>query len=233
MNTVYWVRHGENKANLTKELSHRLVDYPLTAKGRLQAEQTGEYFRLLPVQAVYSSPLIRAVETAAAIAAPLGLPVLVEEDFRELNVGDLEKLPVSAETWAENERVFQAWLNGSLETAYPGGENFLQLLDRMQRGYTRVLTEYPGQTVVIVAHGGNFITTLREFCPEVDLAWLLGHESHNCSITRLEMNLIGAAVTGRLLEWGISSHLSGEAANLVSGILREGEPVPLPGEGLD
>jgi probable phosphoglycerate mutase len=226
MNTIYWVRHGENKANLTKELSHRLVDYPLTAKGRMQAAQTAAWFSSLPVKAVYTSPLLRAVETAQAIAGMLGLPVRIEENFREINVGDLEKNPGSRESWAENERIFRSWVGGSLETSFPGGENFLQLLERTRRGYLRVLSEFPGQTVVIVAHGGNFITSLRAFCPDVELAWLLANESHNCSITRLEMEAIGEIVSGRLLEWGFAGHLSGEAANLVSGIFREEEPLP-------
>jgi len=226
MNTVYWVRHGENRANLTKEFSHRLIDYPLTAKGRLQAEQTGAYFRSLPVRAVYSSPLLRAVETARAISGPLGLPVQVVEEFREINVGDLEKRPVSLEAWAENERIFRAWMAGSLEESFPGGENYLHLLERMRRGYTRVLTEAPAQHLVIVGHGGNFISTLRAFCPDVDLFSLLTTESHNCSITRLEMQIAGQVITGRLLDWAISSHLTGDAADLVSGFIRPGEDLP-------
>jgi broad specificity phosphatase PhoE len=44
MTTLYLVRHGENLANITKEFSYRAVDYPLTPKGILQAEQTAEYF---------------------------------------------------------------------------------------------------------------------------------------------------------------------------------------------
>lgn len=226
MTTIYWVRHGENRANLTKEFSHRLVDYPLTAKGRLQAEQTGEYFRTRPVQVVYASPLRRAVETAEAIARPLGLPVQVIEDFREVNVGDLEARPVSVEAWAENERIFRAWLEGDLGARFPGGEDYYELQERMQRGYRFVLEESRGQQVVIVAHGGNFISTLRFFCPDVDLFWLLSQESHNCSISCLDMELRRGKVTGRLIDWAYSGHLSGAAAELVSGILREGEDLP-------
>jgi probable phosphoglycerate mutase len=224
--TIYWVRHGENRANLTKEFSHRLVDYPLTAKGRLQALQTGVYFSSMPIAAIYASPLRRAVETAEAIASPHGLVVQVVEDFREVNVGDLEKGPITVEAWAENERIFRAWLDGNLQAAFPGGENYLQLLKRMRRGYRHVLRESAGQQVVIVAHGGNFISTLRNFCPDVDLGWLLSQESHNCSISRLEMDIQKGRIQGRLVEWAYAGHLTGEAADLVSGILREGEALP-------
>lgn len=90
MTTLYLVRHGENVANLTKEFSHRAVDYSLTDKGRAQAAQTADFFRGHAIDAVYSSPLRRARETAEAIAAVVGKPVTVVEDFREINVGVLE-----------------------------------------------------------------------------------------------------------------------------------------------
>ena len=60
-NTIYLVRHGENLANITKEFSHRLVDYSLTPKGIIQAEQTAAYFRDFHIDEIYSSPLKRAV----------------------------------------------------------------------------------------------------------------------------------------------------------------------------
>lgn len=226
MTTIYWVRHGENRANLTKEFSHRLVDYPLTAKGRLQASQTGAYFRPKPLSAVFSSPLKRAIETAEAIAVPKNLPVQVVEEFREVNVGDLEKGPITVEAWAENERIFRSWMDGRLEEAFPGGENYHLLLERMQQGYRQVLEKCPQGEAAIVGHGGNFISTLKAFCPQVDLPWLLSQESHNCSITRLDLRLEGGRVSGRLLEWGYFGHLSGEAAEVVSGILRPGEDLP-------
>ncbi len=92
-NTIYLVRHAENTANLTKEFSHRLVDYSLTPKGILQAQQTAEYFTDKNIDEIYSSPLKRARETADIIAQKLHLPVGVVEQFREVNVGSLEGRP--------------------------------------------------------------------------------------------------------------------------------------------
>src|SRR5512145_1505714 len=109
-NHVYWVRHGENLANITKEFSSRHVDYSLTPKGVLQAQQTGAYFKDKSIDALYSSPLKRAAETAAIIGAAIGLPVTVIEGFREIDVGELEREPPTAENWAFHDRVFRAWL---------------------------------------------------------------------------------------------------------------------------
>lgn len=99
MNYLYWVRHGENPANIAKQFSCRLVDYPLTPKGVLQAQQTADYFRDKAIHEVYASPLKRAVQTAEIIAAPLELAVHTVEHFREVNVGTLESQPPTAEVW--------------------------------------------------------------------------------------------------------------------------------------
>ena len=71
MHTIYWVRHGENKANITKEFSYKYVDYSLTPKGIQQAQQTARFFRNKNIQTIYTSPLKRAVETAEIIARAL------------------------------------------------------------------------------------------------------------------------------------------------------------------
>src|SRR5437588_12038201 len=92
-NKVYLVRHGENPANLTREFSHRRVDYSLTPRGIEQARQTAEFFRKGRVDELYSSPLKRALETAQIIAGAVDRPITVVEEFRELNVGRLEDEP--------------------------------------------------------------------------------------------------------------------------------------------
>src|SRR5258707_14895533 len=100
-NTLYLVRHGENPANITKEFSYKLVDYSLTPKGVLQAEQTAAFFQSIPLDAAYASPLKRARETAEIIARPQGLPVTLLEEFREVNVGKLELKPPTEENWRQ------------------------------------------------------------------------------------------------------------------------------------
>src|SRR5215472_16479183 len=101
-NILYLVRHGENPANLTKEFSYKLVDYSLTPKGVLQAEQTAAFFlRSIPLTAAYASPLKRAYETGEIIAQAQNLPVTALEEFREINVGEMEQRPPTEENWRE------------------------------------------------------------------------------------------------------------------------------------
>ena len=207
MNTIYLVRHGENKANITKEFSYKKVDYPLTAKGVIQAQQTAEYFKDKHIDEIYSSPLRRARETAEIIASALGLKVVVMENFREVNVGVLEGRPPDAANWAIHNQVIADWYNNRPETAFPGGENYIQVLNRMREGMQRVVSNNSGKNIVIVAHGGIITATMREICQNGDVEELLSRENHNCSITEIELSGADEQLEGVLKAWASHSHL--------------------------
>jgi probable phosphoglycerate mutase len=217
MNRIFLVRHGENTANLTKELSHRKVDYSLTAKGVLQAQQTGAYFKDKHIDAIYTSPLKRSFETAAIIGVTIGLEPIVMEEFREVNVGRLEGMPPVAETWAEHDRIVRAWFDGQPELMFPEGENYHTLVARMRSGMEIVLKECDEHNIIIVGHGGIFTFTMTDLCRDVDLLALIRQPSDNCSITELDMERVGDRLEGTLRRWAWSGHLSGAAADFVAG----------------
>lgn len=220
MSVLYLVRHGENQANLTKEFSCRRVDYPLTGKGRLQARQTAERFlelsRTRPLHAVYTSPLKRAAETAEIIAEALGLRAQVSEYFRELDVGDLEATGGSAEGWRAHNSVWEAWFRGRPEACFPGGENLWDVKERMRLGLHQILEKDEGKNIILVGHGGLFTASIQDICPQVNLAWLVKQDQQNCAISELAMYRENRRWLGELVHWGDFSHLSGEAARLVS-----------------
>jgi broad specificity phosphatase PhoE len=216
-NTIYLVRHAENTANLTKEFSHRLVDYSLTAKGILQAQQTAEYFQDKSIDEIYSSPLKRAKETADIIAQKLHLPVSIVEQFREVNVGSLEGRPPDAENWALHERILQDWKEGRHESTFPDGENYTMLLARMRSGLQEISANKNNKNIIIVAHGGIITGTIADLCPDVDLEQLIRVENHNCSITEIELSIEGEHMVATLKRWAFYEHLHGQAAEFVSG----------------
>ncbi|MFN8498558.1 MAG: histidine phosphatase family protein [Anaerolineae bacterium] len=224
-NTVYWVRHGESWVNLSHEFSYRIVDRPLTPKGVLQAQQTAAHFRGTPVAAIYASPLSRAFQTAEAIGAVVGQPVVPLEEFRELNVGRLEEDPMSEASWRTFAGVVTAWWAGDDDAAFPGGEDRHALVARIARGLREATRGRDGETVVIVSHGGNLMNVLRDICPTFDLARARATGVANCSITRLALTTEGDRVAGVIHEWNTCGHLSGAAAELVSGVPANfGEP---------
>jgi len=196
--TVCYIRHGENPANLTGELSCRTVDYPLTDQGVAQAtEVAGQLAQQATPAAIYSSPLRRAAQTAGIIAGRLGLPVVTLEDLRELDVGDLEGRR-DADAWATYLDVAYAWLAGDYDRRYPGGEDFHQVLARVTRALTGAGAHPPGSRVLMIAHDGLIRVALPALCPgtEPPAAGL-----PKCGIARLAVSPAGSGVTTQLLAW--------------------------------
>jgi broad specificity phosphatase PhoE len=221
---LFLVRHGENIANLTLEFSHRKVDYSLTPKGVLQARQTAAYFLDKQLQAIYSSPLKRAMETAQIIAEPLGLPVTAKEAFREVNVGDLEGRQPTAELWALHDAIVAGWMDGRPEVHFPNGENQHELVARARAGFEEILAGKKDANILIVAHGGIFTFTLRELCLDLDPA-ILTRGMTNCSIITLEGGLVNGRLELHLLSCASNDHLSGEAAHFsATGFNGENDP---------
>ena len=220
MNRIYLVRHGENRANITKEFSCRKVDYPLTLKGRLQAVQTGLFFAGIEVDYLFSSPLKRARETASEISKNTGCAVSVVENFREINVGNLEDCPPTRESWKIYNSVVQSWIDGDFEVSFPGGENRTELSNRMRDGLSEVLRGKNGKSIVIVGHGGIFTNGVISLCFNADANEILSIENHNCSISVIDCSV--SSDSGNFLyelkSWADVSHLSGEAADFVGAI---------------
>lgn len=217
MSTIYLIRHGENHANVTKEFSYKYVDYSLTPKGVLQAKQTAAYLQDKNIAALYASPLKRAIETADIIATVLRLPVTIMEQFRELNVGLLEGQAPSAHNWAIYTQVVNAWYTGRHGMAFPGGEDYVTLRNRMMNGLREILRHQAGTCVALIGHGGMFTATIKDICSHVDLNILPQRKKQNCSITEIEAHLIDGRVEGKLKAWASCAHLQGEAAQFFSG----------------
>ncbi|HEX2039572.1 MAG TPA: MSMEG_4193 family putative phosphomutase [Acidimicrobiales bacterium] len=144
-----FVRHGRTPTT-GDVLPGRARGLHLDDDGRAQARATAARIAALKqVDAVYSSPLERARETAAPIAAALGLRVTVDRGLLECDFGewtgrrlkDVSKLP----EW----RTVQRYPVGF---RFPGGESFAEMQARMADTVTRLRADHPGQTIVLVSH---------------------------------------------------------------------------------
>ncbi|MFC5503561.1 histidine phosphatase family protein [Lysinimonas soli] len=139
--TFAFIRHGQTDWNRDDKLQGS-SDIPLNATGREQAHEAARILADGTWQAVVSSPLLRARETAEIIARDLGLELgpsyteLVERDY-----GPLEGSP-SSETMAR-------WPNRQ----YPGAETIHSVVSRGLAGLARIAADYPDRDVVIVCHG--------------------------------------------------------------------------------
>ena len=216
--SVWYIRHGENPANLTGELSCRRVDYPLTDHGVEQARALAGLLSREPAPAaIYASPLRRAAQTAQILATRLGLPVCTLEGLRELDVGDLEGRS-DEQAWELYLEVAYAWQAGDHDRAYPGGEDFRHVLARLRAALTRALDHPPGSRVLMVAHDGLIRASLPALCPgaappatglpKCGIAKLSVRETPDGPASR-PPRLAGTLEAGRLLGGGRHGQQSG------------------------
>ncbi|MBX6168200.1 MAG: histidine phosphatase family protein [Thermobispora bispora] len=143
------IRHGETPFSVEKRFSG-VGDPALTPNGVAQAEALARRLAGEQVDAIVSSPLKRARQTAEAIAARTGLTVEVEEDLRETDFGAWEGLTFAEvrQGWPD---LLTAWLRDP-EAAPPGGESFAAPARRAERARRRIIEAHPGRRVAVVSH---------------------------------------------------------------------------------
>ena len=146
------VRHGESVGNFENRLQGQ-EDYPLTAVGERQALLTASRLHDEGVSALYTSPLLRAVTTAEAIANRLDLEAMVLPGVAEYSFGALSGL-----TYREVREHFAATPEtanlAANEREYPGEEGRENFARRVTQAVWGVVDKHPGETVAIVSHGG-------------------------------------------------------------------------------
>jgi broad specificity phosphatase PhoE len=145
------VRHGETASN-RQRLGLGRQDVPLTELGRRQAEALAGCLERMPVAAVYSSPLCRALDTARAIADRFGLAVEVEEGLSEMDVGEMDGLTFE-EMRQRHAEFLRRWQGSELATLrMPGGESLQDVQERATAALRRIAERHPNDTVVAVSH---------------------------------------------------------------------------------
>jgi len=143
------VRHAAIDAH-GRSLPGRTPGVHLNAQGRLQAQALARRIVGLPVSAVYSSPLERAVETADPIAKLLGLQTAIGEEFQELDFGEWTGCEIDALAQLPAFQRFNAFRGCA---PVPGGEFMLQAQARIVAGLEALRTRHADAQVVVVSHG--------------------------------------------------------------------------------
>jgi probable phosphoglycerate mutase len=198
--SVFLVRHGESLGNVTPGLA-RSADPPLTERGRSQASRAAGALTALGIDAVLSSPLRRARETAAAIGAAAGITVEPVDGFQEVDMGDLSD-PRTDDERAARKAIFGAWLAGDYRRPFPGGEDFAAIVRRVRRALAALAVERPRSRVAIVTHRMPIAAAAIAVQPEG--ATLVPGACANGSITALAPDARGEL---RLATWADARHL--------------------------
>ena len=152
---LFFVRHGQTVLSNTDAFCG-VIEAPLTAVGRQQAQQLATRLSREHIDALYCSPQGRVRETAEPIAAALGLPVQLREALHEMDFGEWEGR-VQADVAVEFPREMAAWERGSWAVQPPGGETQQDVIARVVPCIVELVTAHAGQTILVVSHR----TTLR------------------------------------------------------------------------
>jgi probable phosphoglycerate mutase len=144
------LRHGDTRLSPEHRFSG-LSDVPLSTDGTRQAKAAA--CRLAtgtPIDAVVSSPLQRAVATAAIAARELDLTTAVDDDLRETDFGEWDGFTLEEieQRWPEAVEVWRS----DPEQAPPGGESFAATAHRVNQACDRLLRDHGGKTVLVVSH---------------------------------------------------------------------------------
>ncbi|MCU0713335.1 MAG: histidine phosphatase family protein [Pirellula sp.] len=180
---IYIIRHGESLFNRENRIQGQ-TDVALSPFGEQQAVAIAECFKPGDIDAVISSPLQRAYQTARPLAERLDLEIQTLDDLKEIHAGIFSGL-----LWSEIENRFPeysaGWNNMEYDFVIPSGESRRQLQERGVRALEHIAT-LPFERVAVVAHGGVLCAALKGLLrvpPETNPFSLF-----NASISRLSWN---------------------------------------------
>ena len=150
---LYLVRHGATEANerVPYVLQGNAMDLPLSAAGERQAQAVADFLPQFPIRHVFSSAMLRARQTAEAIARRLELTAAVAPELHECNVGLWEGLDwrTIQDRHPEAHRKF---VDNPAENPYLGGESYSDVLRRTKPVIERLLEAHLGESIAVVAH---------------------------------------------------------------------------------
>ena len=200
---IYLVRHGESVTNRTGQFAGQ-IDVSLTELGEKQAACVTEFFKDIPLTAVYSSDLSRAMNTVAGVAAYHGLTVTPEPQLREIFAGEWEGM-VFEELPKRYPEAFCVWQSDIGNARCTGGESVSEAVYRADAALRRIAEKHSQGNVVVASHGGIVrgllsLWTTGGTAAMQQLSW-----TPNASVNEIEWNngefcVVRAAITEHLGE---------------------------------
>lgn len=176
------VRHGQTASNKEKRIQGHENTH-LSDFGRMQARFVADRLKNESIEAIYSSDLNRAYETAEPIAEMHNLPIITDARFRECCFGEWEGKTVD-EVKAEYPVLFNEYQKDSIKNRAPGGEKLEELQLRIAEAVNEIADNHADDTVVLVTHGGP-VKALICYALGADLTAFRHIGPDNCGISIL------------------------------------------------
>jgi len=191
MTTFFLVRHGSCDG-LGEMMWGRTAGVCLNNEGKAQAQRLGERFNGLELAAVYSSPLERALETAAAIARPAGIEIKQHQAFNEIDFGEWSGKSLAGLAGDDRWRRFNTQRS---VTKIPGGESFLDVQARVVSGLEQLSEHHDEAQLVIVSHA-DVIKAAVGYVTATPIDLLQRIEISPCSVSTIAIDKHGPRLLG-------------------------------------
>lgn len=153
--TIILIRHGQTDWNKAHRVQGQ-TDIPLSQEGKQQAMLLAGKLKAMQIDALYSSKLSRAKETADIIAQVTNLRVVASYAFNERNFGIYE-----GKLWVEVDAEFAKKGADFHHTTPQGGESLHDFVTRITTAFDAVVTKHLGKTIAIICHGGVLRVLIR------------------------------------------------------------------------
>ena len=153
------VRHGETESNAEGRLQGHL-DIPLSEQGRRESELLAERLEGLSIDALYTSTLSRARDTAAIVAERIGLPAIERAELMERDLGGLAGL-TGEEIRTRYPEYVRARAEGRTDIDVPGWEQQEPFTQRVSSALEEIIGSHPDRAVAVITHGGVIGTFCR------------------------------------------------------------------------
>jgi broad specificity phosphatase PhoE len=188
---VILIRHGQSQGNAEGRFGGH-TNTPLSPRGRKQAQATARALGSEKFDAIYSSDLPRAIETASPLAKLAGVSLEATDALRERSVGVMEGLTFE-EAAEQHPEQYQALLRRDFEHVILGGESYRQTLDRASRKLDEAIEQHNGGRIAMFAHTGTICILILHLmgaldAPDLKPVWIA---TANCGIARFDLRADG------------------------------------------
>ncbi|MFQ5921146.1 MAG: histidine phosphatase family protein, partial [Nitrososphaerales archaeon] len=153
MALVMLMRHGEAVNNVEHILAGRELEFHLTERGRMQVTEIAEKLKTIPLQAIYTSPITRTVETSKIVSEKVGLDYSVDDRLIETDMGTLTGKSYGEVVGKYGNRIFQKFYEGDNDLQKEMGiESFSAIRSRVMNMLDYVAAKHPDENVLLVTH---------------------------------------------------------------------------------
>jgi broad specificity phosphatase PhoE len=181
---IYFVRHGESEANILNVFSNRDLPHALTELGKEQVTTLAQRLKSDTFLAIYSSPILRAVQSSAILSDRLGVPYETTDALLEYDVGIYEGRS-DEEGWKRYAEVLDEWfVHRNWDASVGEGESLNDIRDRFVPFIETLKGRYGNEqgSIILVGHGGTYRCMLPLVLSNVDFSFsmdnTIGHTSY-------------------------------------------------------